>query len=53
MCDDLSYGLNTLGPLCLWQCYFDQPFPFFYPFPLREGAAVKKRYFYGQADHKS
>ena len=19
--DDLSYGLNTLGPLCLWQCY--------------------------------
>ena len=18
--DDLSYGLNTLGPLCLWQC---------------------------------
>ena len=21
MCDDLSYGLNTLGPLCLWQCF--------------------------------
>ena len=20
MGDDLSYGLNTLGPLCLWQC---------------------------------
>ena len=20
--DDLSYGLNTLGPLCLWQCFF-------------------------------
>ena len=19
--DDLSYGLNTLGPLCLWQCF--------------------------------
>ena len=23
--DDLSYGLNTLGPLCLWQCYFILP----------------------------
>ena len=22
MGDDLSYGLNTLGPLCLWQCFF-------------------------------
>ena len=22
MGDDLSYGLNTLGPLCLWQCLF-------------------------------
>ena len=22
MGDDLSYGLNTLGPLCLWQCYY-------------------------------
>ena len=21
MGDDLSYGLNTLGPLCLWQCF--------------------------------
>ena len=20
MGDDFSYGLNTLGPLCLWQC---------------------------------
>ena len=20
--DDLSYELNTLGPLCLWQCFF-------------------------------
>ena len=20
--DGLSYGLNTLGPLCLWQCFF-------------------------------
>ena len=20
--DDLSYGLNTLGPLCLWQCFW-------------------------------
>merc|ERR1711994_1232984 len=19
--DDFSYGLNTLGPLCLWQCF--------------------------------
>ena len=22
--DDLNYGLNTLGPLCLWQCFFSQ-----------------------------
>ena len=22
MSDDLSYGLNTLGPLCLWQCLY-------------------------------
>ena len=22
MWDDLSYGLNTLGPLCLWQCLY-------------------------------
>ena len=22
MGDDLSYGLNTLGPLCLWQCLY-------------------------------
>ena len=22
MGDDLSYGLNTLGPLCLWQCFY-------------------------------
>ena len=21
MGDYLSYGLNTLGPLCLWQCF--------------------------------
>ena len=21
--DDLSYGLNTLGPLCLWQCFLN------------------------------
>ena len=21
--DDLSYGLNTLGPLCLWQCLYE------------------------------
>ena len=21
MGDDLSYGLNTLDPLCLWQCF--------------------------------
>ena len=21
MGDDFSYGLNTLGPLCLWQCF--------------------------------
>ena len=24
MGDDLSYGLNTLGPLCLWQCFLPQ-----------------------------
>ena len=23
MGDDLSYGLNTLGPLCLWQCLME------------------------------
>ena len=23
MGDDLSYGLNTLGPLCLWQCLLE------------------------------
>ena len=23
--DDLSYGLNTLGPLCLWQCFLHPP----------------------------
>ena len=22
---DSSYRLNTLGPLCLWQCFFDNP----------------------------
>ena len=24
MGDDLSYGLNTLGPLCLWQCFIQK-----------------------------
>ena len=24
--DNSSYRLNTLGPLCLWQCFFE-PFP--------------------------
>ena len=23
MGDDLSYGLNTLGPLCLWKCFYN------------------------------
>ena len=28
MGDDLSYGLNTLGPLCLWQFFIcNQPTP--------------------------
>ena len=26
MGDDLSYGLNTLGPLCLWQCFYPSMF---------------------------
>ena len=26
MGDDLSYGLNTLGPLCLWQCFKGFPY---------------------------
>ena len=28
MGDDLSYGLNTLGPLCLWQCFKDKSVTF-------------------------
>ena len=28
MGDDLSNGLNTLGPLCLWQCFMYEKYHF-------------------------
>ena len=30
--DHSSYGLNTLGPLCLWQCFFSTSVNFFSTF---------------------
>ncbi len=29
---DLSYGLNTLGPLCLWQCFMYEKYHSVLPF---------------------
>ena len=36
MGDDLSYGLNTLGPLCLWQCFFKLNVMFKFGFATQE-----------------
>ena len=33
MGDDLSYGLNTLGPLCLWHCFCYHSPSIFQPLP--------------------
>ena len=43
MGDDFSYGLNTLGPLCLWQCFL-HTWPMSYTeSSLRAGRRGRKR----------
>ena len=40
-----SYGLNTLGPLCLWQCFFNFFLTFSQLFNLSGGIPCISSYF--------